>query len=70
MVSGGLDAQRIDYFRAAGAPVDAFGVGSAISAAAPIDFTADIKEVDGKPLAKRGRIPGLSENSRLEPLEL
>ena len=70
VVSGGLDAQRIDYFRAAGAPVDAFGVGSAISAAAPIDFTADIKEVDGKPLAKRGRIPGLSENSRLEPLEL
>ena len=48
----------------------AFFAASAISAAAPIDFTADIKEVDGKPLAKRGRIPGLSENSRLKPLEL
>jgi nicotinate phosphoribosyltransferase len=50
--------------------VDAFGIGSAISAAAPIDFTADIKELDKKPLAKRGRIPGLSENSRLKRLNL
>ncbi len=70
VVSGGLDAARIEYFHAAGAPVDAFGIGSAISAAAPIDFTADIKEVDKKPLAKRGRIPGLSENSRLKRLNL
>ena len=68
-VSGGLDAERIGYFRAAGAPVDAFGVGSAISAAAPIDFTADIKQVEGRPLAKRGRIPGLTENPRLKRLE-
>jgi len=50
--------------------VDAFGVGSAISAAAAIDFTADIKEVDGRPVAKRGRIPGLTENPRLKCLEL
>jgi nicotinate phosphoribosyltransferase len=69
-VSGGLDAERISYFRAAGAPVDAFGVGSAISAASAIDFTADIKEVDGRPVAKRGRIPGLTANPRLKPLEL
>jgi nicotinate phosphoribosyltransferase len=65
-----LDAERIGYFRAARAPVDAFGVGSAISAASAIDFTADIKEVDGRPVAKRGRIPGLTENPRLKPLEL
>ena len=64
-VSGGLDAERIGYFQAAGAPVDAFGVGSAISGASAIDFTADIKEVDGCPVAKRGRIPGLTENPRL-----
>lgn len=68
-VSGGLDAERIGYFRAAGAPVDAFGVGSAISAAAPIDFTADIKQVEGRPVAKRGRIPGLTANPRLKRLE-
>jgi nicotinate phosphoribosyltransferase len=36
-----------------------------ISSAPPIAFTADIKEIDGKPIAKRGRIPGLSPNPRL-----
>ncbi len=42
-------------------PADGFGVGSAISGAPPVDFTADIKEVEGKPVAKRGRIPGVTE---------
>ena len=70
VVSGGLDTERIGYFRAAAAPVDAFGIGSAISGAPAIDFTADIKEVDGRPLAKRGRIPGLTKNSRLKPMDL
>ena len=69
-VSGGLDAERIRYFVQRYAPVDAFGVGSAISGAPPIDFTADIKEVDGAPVAKRGRIPGLRENPRLEKWDL
>lgn len=63
-VSGGLDPERIRILSEAGA--DAFGVGSYISAAAPIDMTMDIKEVDGKPAAKRGRIPGLTHSSRLE----
>jgi len=64
-VSGGLDAQRIRDFEAARAPVDSYGVGMAISAARPIAFTADIKEVRGKPIAKRGRIPGTAANPRL-----
>ena len=70
LVSGGLDPERIGYFRQRQAPVDGFGVGSAISGAAPIDFTADIKEVDGRPVAKRGRIPGLRDNPRLKPVAL
>ena len=65
-VSGGLDAQRIRDFEAARAPVDSYGVGMAISAAPPIAFTADIKEVAGKPIAKRGRIPGMAPNPRLQ----
>ena len=65
-VSGGLDAERIRQFVAAGAPVDSFGVGMAISAAPPVGFTADIKEVDGEPRTKRGRIPGLTDAPRLE----
>ena len=66
IVSGGLDPDRIRYFRENDAPVDSFGVGGYISNAGPINFTADIHEVDGKAIAKRGRIPGLTENPRLK----
>ncbi|HID87325.1 MAG TPA: nicotinate phosphoribosyltransferase, partial [Anaerolineae bacterium] len=69
-VSGGLTVERIRQFVAEGAPVDGFGVGSAISSAPPIDFTADIKEVAGRPLAKRGRIPGITPNPRLKRVDL
>jgi nicotinate phosphoribosyltransferase len=70
VVSGGLDVERIAYFKEAGAPIDSFAVGSAISDASPIDFTGDLKEVDGRPIAKRGRIPGRTENARLRRVEL
>ena len=65
-VSGGFDPERIAHFLESGAPVDGFGVGSYISGAKPIDFTADLHEVDGKPIAKRGRIPGITPNPRLK----
>jgi len=65
-VSGGIDAERVELFKRANAPVDGFGVGSAISGAPPIDFTGDLKEVDGKPIAKRGRIPGITPDARLQ----
>ena len=70
VVSGGLDTERIGYFKEAGAPVDSFAVGSAISDASPIDFTGDLKEIDGRPIAKRGRIPGRTDNPRLERIDL
>jgi nicotinate phosphoribosyltransferase len=65
-VSGGLDPERITYFLENGALVDGFGVGSYISGAKPIDFTADLHEVEGKPVAKRGRMPGITANPRLK----
>ena len=65
-VSGGIDVERIEIFKRANAPIDGYGVGSAISAAPPIDFTGDLKEIDGKPMAKRGRIPGITPNPRLK----
>jgi nicotinate phosphoribosyltransferase len=65
-ISGGISLERIRQFIEAGAPVDGFGVGSYISGAKPIDFTADLHEVDGKPIAKRGRIPGITPNPRLK----
>jgi nicotinate phosphoribosyltransferase len=69
-VSGGMTPDRIHYFRDAGAPVDSYAVGSYISGASPIDFTGDIKEIDGRPIAKRGRIPGLTDSPRLQPVDL
>ena len=62
-VSGGLTPERVQQLSAAG--TDAFGVGSYISAAPAIDMTMDLKEVNGKPVAKRGRIPGETPNPRL-----
>jgi nicotinate phosphoribosyltransferase len=70
VVSGGLTPDRIAVFKAAAAPVDSFAVGSYISGARPIDFTGDIKEIDGRPIAKRGRIPGLTDSPRLRPVDL
>jgi nicotinate phosphoribosyltransferase len=64
-VSGGITPERISHFLEKGAPVDGFGVGSYISGARPIDFTADLHEVEGKPVAKRGRTPGITPNPRL-----
>jgi nicotinate phosphoribosyltransferase len=69
-VSGGLSPDRIEYFKDAGAPVDSYAVGSFISGATPVDFTGDIKEIDGQPIAKRGRIPGLTDSPRLREVDL
>jgi nicotinate phosphoribosyltransferase len=66
VASGGLNPERIRYFIDEGAPVDIFAVGSYISDASPIDFTADLHEVEGKPIAKRGRMPGITPNPRLK----
>src|SRR5262245_7380000 len=70
VVSGGLNPERMGVFREAGAPVDSYAVGSYISGATPIDFTGDIKEIDGRPIAKRGRIPGRTDSPRLQRVRL
>ena len=70
VVSGGLTPDRMGVFKEAGAPVDSYAVGSYISGATPIDFTGDIKEIDGRPIAKRGRIPGRTESPRLRTVNL
>jgi nicotinate phosphoribosyltransferase len=63
VVSGGLTPERIRILKKAGA--DFFGVGSHISSAQPIEMTMDIKEIEGKPVAKRGRLPGSSKSDKL-----
>ncbi len=64
-VSGGMNPQRIREFVDANAPVNVFGVGSFIAGAPPVNFTGDIHEIEGRPTAKRGRIPGITQNGRL-----
>ncbi|NWG03098.1 MAG: nicotinate phosphoribosyltransferase [Syntrophaceae bacterium] len=54
-ISGGLDERRI---LALNPVVDAYGVGTSITNARVIDFAMDIVEIDGKPLAKRGKMSG------------
>ncbi|MDK2824289.1 MAG: nicotinate phosphoribosyltransferase [Clostridia bacterium] len=66
-VSGGLNPEKIKILKEAGA--NAFGVGSYISSAPAIDMTMDLKEIEGKPVAKRGRIPGITRNERLEKVK-
>jgi nicotinate phosphoribosyltransferase len=70
VVSGGLNPERIGVFKESGAPVDSYAVGSYISGATPIDFTGDIKEIDGRAIAKRGRIPGRTDSPRLKRVKL
>ena len=54
VVSGGFNPAKITAFEAAGAPVDAYGVGSSLLRGAN-DFTADVVRVDGRAVAKAGR---------------
>ncbi len=55
-VSGGLNDESVASLSLAG--VDGFGVGTSVSNAPSIDFTLDIVEADGKPVAKRGKLGG------------
>jgi len=54
-LSGGLDEYQILNFNKF---ADAYGVGTAISNAPVIDFSMDIVEIEGEPLAKRGKRSG------------
>ncbi|MEW6602385.1 MAG: nicotinate phosphoribosyltransferase [Nitrospirota bacterium] len=54
-VSGGIKEEDVPALNPF---VDAYGIGTSISNAPLVDFAMDIMEVDGKPLAKRGKWSG------------
>lgn len=54
-VSGGLDEDDIVDLKDI---ADAFGIGTAISAARVMDFSLDIVEIEGKKISKRGKKSG------------
>lgn len=56
-VSGGIDEDNILELKNA----DGFGIGTSISNAKTIDFAMDIIEMEGKPVAKRGKLGGKKE---------
>lgn len=62
-VSGGLTPERLGPLKQAGA--QGFGVGSFIAGAPALDMTMDLKEINGVPVAKRGRLPGVTPNPAL-----
>jgi nicotinate phosphoribosyltransferase len=66
VVSGGFDAAKIRHFEEVEAPVDAYGVGSALLRGAN-DFTADVVRVEGRDCGKAGR--RYSPNPRLERVD-
>ncbi|MEQ8331481.1 MAG: hypothetical protein RH859_13565 [Longimicrobiales bacterium] len=63
VASGGFTVEKIARFEAAGVPVDAYGVGSALVRGS-YDYTADVVRVGGREVAKRGR--WYRDNPRLE----
>jgi nicotinate phosphoribosyltransferase len=63
-VSGGLDDEIVAEL--ANGPVDGFGVGTYVSNAPTIDFSMDIVEVEGRPVAKRGKYSGRKKAWRCE----
>lgn len=61
--SGGIGEEEI---RKLNPIVDAYGVGTSISSAPVVDFSMDIMEIEGKPVAKRGKWSGSKEVLRCQ----
>jgi nicotinate phosphoribosyltransferase len=55
IASGGIDEYQIPRLNPL---VDAYGVGTAIASAPVLNFALDIMEIDGQPMAKRGKRSG------------
>ena len=63
-VSGGLDDDSVRRLREAGAT--GFGVGTSLSNAKTIDYAMDIVEIEGRPMAKKGKFGGAKKVYRCE----
>ncbi len=56
IVSGGLDQSDVKELRDV---ADAFGIGTSISSARPVNFAMDVVSVNGKAITKRGKFSGV-----------
>lgn len=57
-LSGGIDEERILEYNLY---ANAYGVGTAISNAPVVDFSYDLVEIEGTPIAKRGKLSGVKQ---------
>ena len=67
LVSGGFNEKKVQMFEKEKAPVDGYGVGSAL-VHGNNDFTADVVKVNGKKIAKAGRM--CMPNARFRQVKL
>ena len=65
-VTHGVNKETIRHFIEENAPVSGFSVDEAIGGAPPLRFSAEIHEIDGAPVARRGRMPGVTPSPRLD----
>ena len=65
-VSGDMTPEDIKEFVEKKSKVAGFAIDNYIARGSKINFRADIKEIEGKDIARRGRIPGAKISSRLD----
>src|SRR6266571_1235918 len=65
IASGGVDEYEILHLNPV---VDAYGVGTSIANAPVLNFALDIMEIEGRPMAKRGKWSGAKDVLRSRPL--
>jgi len=65
-VSGDMTPEDIKKFVDNESNVAGFAIDNYIARGSKINFRADIKEIEGKAIARRGRMPGMKISSRLD----
>lgn len=69
-VCGDITLARIALWKKEHAPLDGYFIGNTIANAPPLPFAAELKESDGKPLARRGLAPGTTSSPRLKRMDV
>lgn len=64
-VSGGMNPSKIADFVNNDSPINTFTVGSYIANFSNLNFSSEIHEIDGRAVAKRGKLPGIKNNPKL-----
>jgi nicotinate phosphoribosyltransferase len=69
-VSGDVTPEKIVAWQDAQARLDGYVVSDSIALAPPLPFAIELRECDGKPLARRGQTPGTTPSLRMERIDI